>query len=36
MNNQASNYKIVFCESSNISRGVETIVKNVNQLCSNG
>ena len=36
MNNQASNYKIVFCERSNISRGVETIVRNVNQLCSNG
>ena len=36
MNNQANCYKIVFCESSSISRGVEAIMKNVNQLCSNG
>ena len=36
MNNQANCCKIVFCESSSISRGVEAIMKNVNQLCSNG
>lgn len=36
MNNQGSSYKVVFCESSSISRGVEAIVKNVNQLCSSG
>ncbi len=36
MDNQANNYKIVFCESSNISKGVEATVKNVNQLCRSG
>ena len=36
MSNQDSCYKIVFCESSNISKGVNTIVNNVNQLCRNG
>ena len=36
MSNQANSYKVVFCESSNISRGVEAITKNVNQLCCNG
>lgn len=36
MSNQEKSYRIVFCESSNISRGVEGIVKNVNQLCCNG
>lgn len=36
MSNQADGYRIVFCESSNISKGVETVSKNVNQLCANG
>ena len=36
MSNQDGCYKIVFCESSNISKGVNTIVNNVNQLCRNG
>lgn len=36
MSNQADSYKIVFCESSSISKGVEAVSKNVNQLCKNG
>ena len=36
MSNQADCYKVVYCESSNINKGVEAIVKNVNQLCCKG
>ena len=36
MSNQTNGYRIVFCESSNISRGIETIANNVNQLYCKG
>ena len=36
MSNQTNYYKIVFCESTNLSKGIEAITKNVNQLCCNG
>lgn len=36
MSNQSDSYKVIFCESSNISKGVNAIVNNVNQMCCNG